>query len=114
MNFNSSQFEKTGVSFCKYILLYKIFSMIHVICGVRDSFNASCQEMCAKLWQSAVFDIVNPVAISWCLINIHTNDQLPLFIYASTLTTVTFSDYRLVNLIRQFLFSVRDTELYYE
>ena len=44
MDCNSSQFEKTGVSFCKYILLYIIFSMIYIIWGLRDSFNMLNKE----------------------------------------------------------------------
>ena len=51
MNFNSSQFEKTGVSFCKYILPYNIFSMIYVIWGVRDSFKAVPFQM---VWRRGV------------------------------------------------------------
>ena len=50
MTYKSSQFEKTGISFCEFVFLYIIFSTICVIWGVHDSFKSLpiCRQVVLK------------------------------------------------------------------
>ena len=63
----SSYLKRTVISFCKYVLLYIIFSMKDVIWGVHDSFNVLFIEF-SRVWTVSCSETHLAVqhSHSWC------------------------------------------------